>query len=73
MYWEKRRELILGRSPVFRAGPNWNASHGRRQRAEPGPRSKGPSGTAGFDSGRLYSLAKNLKRPNYVFKNSGGA
>jgi hypothetical protein len=46
MYWEKRRELILGRSPVFRAGPNWNASHGRRQRAEPGPRSKGPSDIA---------------------------
>src|SRR5258707_10944014 len=41
-----RADASRSRCPVFRAGPNWNASHGHRQHAQPGSRAKGPSDIA---------------------------
>jgi len=41
-----RADASRSRCPVFRAGPNWNASHGRRQRAQPVSRPKGHAAIA---------------------------
>jgi hypothetical protein len=36
-----RADAARSRYPIFPAGSNWNASHGRRQHAQPGSRPKG--------------------------------
>jgi hypothetical protein len=41
-----RADAARSRCPVFRAGPNWNASHGRRQHAQPVSRPKGHAAIA---------------------------
>ncbi len=38
-----RADAARSRCPVFRASPNWDASHGRRQHGQPGSCPKGPS------------------------------
>jgi hypothetical protein len=38
-----RADAARSRCPVFRASPNWNASHGRRQHGQPSSSPKGPS------------------------------
>ncbi len=41
-----RADASRSRCHVFRAGPHWNTSHGRRQHAQSGSRPKGPSDIA---------------------------
>ena len=43
---QMRADAARSRSPVFRAGPNWNASHGRRQHTQPDSRPQGHAAIA---------------------------